>query len=103
MGDHKLQRQKTKHIMKTTLVLFSIINYLMPSLISGEGSYCSADKCVNIQPIEAWFEKVADPQYGINSKIDKTLTEDAEPLVKIVPCETQNALWKYKYTGSKGK
>ena len=39
----------------------------------------------------------------MNSKIDKNLNADAEPLVKIVPCDTNNALWNYKYTGSKGK
>ena len=50
--------------MKTALVLSFILNYLMCSSISGEDSYCSADKCVNIQPLEAWFEKVSDPQYG---------------------------------------
>ena len=49
--------------MKTTLVLVSILNYLAHSS-SGEESYCSAEKCVNIQPLEAWFEKVSDPQYG---------------------------------------
>ena len=50
--------------MKTALVLSLILSYLMCSSISGEDSYCSADKCVNIQPLEAWFEKVSDPQYG---------------------------------------
>ena len=39
----------------------------------------------------------------LKSDIEENLKIDGQPLVRIVPCDTKDALWNYKYAGSKGK
>ena len=88
--------------MRPLILLLSLLNSNLPQILC-EGSFCDAEKCVNTQPLEAWFEAIKDPKSVLKSDIDGNIKIDAQPLVSIVPCDTKNALWNYKYTGSKGK
>ena len=88
--------------MRPLILLLSLLNSNLPQILC-EGLFCDAEKCVNTQPLEAWFEAIKDPKSVLKSDIDGNIKIDAQPLVSIVPCDTKNALWNYKYAGSKGK
>ena len=88
--------------MRPLILLLSLLNSNLPQILC-QGSFCDAEKCVNTQPLEAWFEAIKDPKSVLKSDIEENLKIDAQPLVSIVPCDTKNALWNYKYAGSKGK
>ena len=88
--------------MRPLILLLSLLNSYVSQILC-EGLFCDAEKCVNTQPLEAWFEAIKDPKSVLKSDIEENLKIDAQPLVSIVPCDTKNALWNYKYAGSKGK
>ena len=89
--------------MRPLILLLSLLNSHVSQILC-QGSFCDAEKCINTQPLEAWFETVKDPKSVLKSDgIEGYLKIDAQPLVRIVPCDTKDALWNYKYAGSKGK
>ena len=88
--------------MRPLILLLSLLNSNLPQILC-ERSFCDAEKCVNTGPLEAWFETIKDPKSVLKSDIEGNLKIDAQPLVSIVPCDTKDALWNYKYAGSKGK
>ena len=88
--------------MRPLILLLSLLNSNLPQILC-DGSFCDAEKCVNTQPLEAWFEFIKDPKSVLKSDIEENVKIDAQPLVSIVPCDTKDALWNYKYAGSKGK
>ena len=90
--------------MAHLLVLSLLLNYFVLYIECEELGFCEAEKCANIQPLKEWFEKIKDPQLVLKSNgIEGDLSGEVKPLVEIVPCDSKNALWNYKYTGSKGK
>ena len=69
--------------------------------------HCATDKCDSdpeeskITILEEWLKTLEETT--LNPEFSEPLQSDGKPLIEFIDCQNENAIWSYKYTGTKGK
>jgi hypothetical protein len=72
-----------------------------------EENSCQAENCKLLQKLEQWFGLLSDHIIECGADDDNAGSKSDQkigvPMIQIVSCDQEGALWNYKYAGNKGK